>query len=83
MFDFMDNLFGPLGKEFCIYYYVLSILSFISFIIATFFILFKIVKNPKSVNSDFLFKSGLIILYTIIPYYINRLLYTMCINSVK
>ena len=83
MFDLMNNLFGPLGKGYCIYFYALSIIFLITFAITTFSIIMVVVQKPKTIDSKFLFKSALIVLYTLIPYLVNRLLYTMCVNSVN
>ena len=83
MYDLMNNLFGPLGKGYCIYFYALSIIFLITFAITTFSIIMVVVQKPKMIDSKFLFKSALIVLYTLIPYLVNRLLYTMCINSVN
>ncbi len=80
--DLMNKLFGPLGKEYCVYFYLLTILFFLSFVISIIFTVLKIVKNPKIVNMKFLFSSSVLIMYTLIPYYVNRLMYTMCINSI-
>ena len=79
--DLMNKLYGPLGKEYCTYFYILSIFFFLSFIVSIVFTILQIVKNPKIVNMKFVFTSLAIIIYTLIPYYVNRLLYTMCINS--
>jgi hypothetical protein len=83
MSDLMNNLFGPLGKGYCIYFYALSIIFLITFAITTFSIIMVVVQKPKTIDSKFLFKSALIVLYTLIPYLVNRLLYTMCVNSVN
>ena len=32
----MDKLFGPLGKEWCVYFYILSIVAYVAFILAVF-----------------------------------------------
>ena len=83
MSDLMNNLFGPLGKGYCIYFYALSIIFLITFATTFFSIIMVVVQKPKTIDSKFLFKSALIVLYTLIPYLVNRLLYTMCINSVN
>ena len=83
MTDIMNELFGPLGKEWCIYFYVLSIFFFASFIISAGFMLYKIAKNPKDLSVMFFFNSVFVLLYTLIPYYVNRLLYTMCMYSLR
>jgi ABC-type Na+ efflux pump permease subunit len=84
MSDIMDILFGPLGRQYCIYFYIMSIFSFLGYILALIYIFFKIVKEPKKLLSfEFMFKSVSIIFYTLLPYFVERLLYTMCINSVN
>jgi len=83
MSDIMNNLFGPLGKDYCIYFYALSIIFFVTFTTTLFAIIMVVVQKPKTIDGKFIFKSALIILYTLIPYLVNRLLYTMCVNSVR
>ena len=80
----MDLLFGPLGKQYCNYFYIMSILSFIGFILASLYIVGKIFKEPKNLlKFTFVLESVSIIFYTLLPYFLQRLFYTMCINSVN
>ncbi len=83
MSDFMNTYFGPLGKEWCLYFLILTILSFFLFVSYVVFIIFAIIKDPKKLNFTFVSHSIFVLLYSLIAYYINRLLHTMCINSVK
>lgn len=80
--DLFNNLFGPLGKGYCIYFYALSIIFFVTFATTLVAIIMMLIQKPKTIDSKFVFKSALIVLYTLIPYLVNRLLYTMCVNSV-
>jgi len=82
MSGLLDNLFGPLGKEYCIYFYALSIIFFVTFATTLFSIIMVVVRKPNTIDRKFIFKSVLITLYTLIPYLVNRLLYTMCANSI-
>ncbi len=80
----MNVLFGPLGKQYCHYFYFMSILSFIGFIIAAIFIVFRIIKEPKDIlKFNFILESVAIIFYTLLPYFLQRLFYTMCVNSIN
>jgi hypothetical protein len=83
MDDFMNTYFGPLGKEWCNYFYFLSILAFLTFVFYVLFFIYAIIKKPSSLNLNFISNSVFVLLYSLIAYYINRLLHTMCINSVN
>lgn len=83
MNNFMQNYFGPLGKEWCMYFYILSIFFLVAFIIALIGIFITLVTEKKSRDSMFLANSVAILFNTLLAYFINRLLNTMCINSVN
>jgi hypothetical protein len=83
MSNIMNTLFGPLGKVNCLYFYFLSILFFVIFIIILLNRVYKIIKQYKKLNSDFYITSIIILVYTLIPYYINRLMYSVCVNSLR
>jgi hypothetical protein len=78
----MNSLFGPLGREYCVYFYFLSILFFVMFATYLLMTVVNIVRNPKMVNGKMLLNSVFLLIYTLVPYYVNRLMYTMCVNSV-
>ena len=83
MEDFMHHYFGPVGSEWCAYFYVLSIFFFITFLLAIFGIIAGIIFNKKKIDSLFAANSIAILFNTLLAYFVNRLLHTMCINSVK
>lgn len=82
MQNIMNSLFGPLGREYCVYFYFLSILFFVMFATYLLMTVVNIVRNPKMVNGKMLLNSVFLLIYTLVPYYVNRLMYTMCVNSV-
>jgi len=82
MNNFMNSYFGPLSKEWCVYFYALSIIFGISFMLSIFSIAGYIVFNFKKVNTTFVVNSLLILLNTFLAYMSNRLLNTMCVRSV-
>ena len=74
----MDYLFGPLGAEYCNYFYFLSILSFFTLILILLSIANHIFNSKKPV--DYV-QMVLIAFQPFLAYFVNRLFYTMCMNS--
>ncbi len=78
--DSLNNkLFGPLDKKYCNYFYYLTVFIFILFILSILTFLYSAIVNKFSIAQLALF------LYMSLVYgamYLqNRLLYSMCINS--
>ena len=74
-----DTLFGPLGSQFCLYFYILAVLVFV-FMVLT---LFGLIGHLFSKKMDGKVALGILMLagaYAI-TYVQNRLLYNMCIRS--
>lgn len=77
----LDNLFGPLGKDYCIYFYVLSVFGFV--LLALFLIPGIYAGIMKRKGFDYYLQVfGLSATY-IIFYFQNRLLYSMCEGSMR
>ena len=75
------SFFGPLDKNACIYFLIISILFFITLILVLSSEIIYILQNFNKINFKDL-SSGVIILFNIfIAYFVNRLLYTMCNKS--
>ena len=86
MTNFMNEYFGPLSKEYCVYFYFLSIFFFFIYVIILIGVIAFIIKhynNPAKVNLAFLINSVMLLLNSIIAYFVNRLLHTMCVNSIQ
>ncbi len=78
---FMDKFFGPLSKEYCFYFYALSVIFGVFFVFTAISILYKIVTNFKKIDIEIIIPIvGLINMF--LAYLVNRLLYTMCIRSI-
>ena len=75
----IKSLFEPLGKEYCDYFYILSIFFFVIFVLTTVSVLMKCLGKKKSG----LKLSDCVILITqpLMLYFINRLYYSMCVGS--
>lgn len=77
----LDNiLFGSLSNEYCRYFYYLSVIGFVLLVFITISGLYIGITKRK--GSDFYFYTILIALGYLIFYFQNRLLYSMCINSI-
>jgi hypothetical protein len=79
MADVVNYFFGPLNKEYCIYFYFLSIIGFISLVLVLVSSLF--VGLSKKKGGDFYMQSFAIAIGYAIFYFQNRLLYSMCIGK--
>jgi hypothetical protein len=81
MSDFMSNYFGPLDKSNCVYFLIISAIFFVLLVISIFGNLFILIKDYKKLD----FKTvtgGLVMVFNIfLAYFVNRLLYGMCIKS--
>ena len=75
MASLVDNLFSPLGKEYCVYFYWLSVIAFIFLLLVLYNSLIALLKGKFNVLYFVisLFGPGLM-------YFNNRLLYSMCVN---
>ena len=80
--SFMNAYFGPLSREYCAYFYVLSIFFGIVFVIVLLSIVGFIAMNYKKVNGMYMMNSVLVLVNLFIVYFANRLLHTMCVKSI-
>ena len=71
-------LFGPLGVEYCNYFYFLSVISFVFFIVVLLSVIYNIFTTKNKV--DYV-NMVLITFQPFLAYFVNRLFYTMCMNS--
>lgn len=86
MSNFMNDTFGPLGKEYCQYFYIVSIFFFLLYVVALIGLIVFIVKKNKNIlekeHLPFLFHSVMLTFSSLLSYIVYRLLNTMCMNSV-
>jgi hypothetical protein len=75
MSSLAHDLFSPLGKEYCVYFYFLTVLSFISFFIVIIHGVHSII-NRKGKVFDVLVR----LIAPFLLYFNNRLLYGMCVH---
>ena len=72
-----DSIVGPLSQDFCLYFYILAILLFISFILSIIQIAFSLFKNKSITIQHIILPINAFVLY-----FVNRILYNMCQNSI-
>jgi hypothetical protein len=77
--DFMSYVYGPLGSEYCMYFYYLSIFGFVLFIFTM--ISSLVVGIAQKKGSSYFLQMMVISLGYGIFYFQNRLLYSMCIRG--
>ena len=75
MSNLAHELFSPLGREYCLYFYYLTILAFISFFIVLIHGAYKLI-NGKAKIFDVL----VTMISPFLLYFNNRLLYGMCVH---
>ena len=79
----MTTYFGPLSREYCTYFYLMSIIFFVFFILSIIGVVSAVVMKGKKIDFMFILNSSMLILNTLLAYFVNRLLNTMCTGSVK
>ncbi len=78
----MNSYFGPLGQEYCVYFYALSIIFGITFVFSALSIASFIVMHHKKVDVMFIVNSILVLFNSFLAYLANRLLHTMCVKTI-
>jgi len=80
MYSFND-LFTPLDKKYCNYFYYLSVISYFVFIFLVLSFLLMVVFHFKKLNLYISLNLISVIISTFLSYFINRLTYSMCVKS--
>jgi hypothetical protein len=76
----LSSPFAPLNKEYCDYFFYLTIINFILFVYILLAGLYVFLFDKKK---DGLFNILLVSLPTFVAYFTNRLLYSMCVGSTQ
>ncbi len=74
-----SNLFGPLSRKYCLWFYWLAVLGFI-FLILTVLSGVIMLFSDKKFKPEFLHSIIMTAIMYAIFYFQNRLLYSMCVN---
>jgi hypothetical protein len=78
----MNTLFGPLGKEWCLYYFFVLVFVFLAYLFVILGCLMH-VFNLKKITFSSVFMALLPIVTYAILYFQSRLIYSMCVGSLK
>lgn len=83
----MNNLlytfFGPLNKDFCIYFLFLTIIYFSVLVLALIIEIIYIIKNYNKLNLRLFINAILIFSNLFLGYFVNRILFSICNNSLN
>jgi hypothetical protein len=79
--SFSNQVFGTLPKQYCIYFYVVCIIAFIVLISSIFGLLYLFTQ--KNVHYLTYVNAVALIVSYLLSYISARLLYSMCISSLK
>ena len=80
MYSFND-LFTPLDKKYCYYFYYLSIISYFIFIFLVLSLMLMVVFHYSKLNLYITLNLVSVIISTFLAYFVNRLMYSMCLKS--
>ena len=81
MSNLLSLISGPLDKNACSYFLILTIFFFIVLVVSFFANIFVLFKNRKTLSFSNII-GGLYMIFTIfIAYFVNRLMYTVCLKS--
>uniref|UniRef100_A0A6C0DHL8 Uncharacterized protein n=1 Tax=viral metagenome TaxID=1070528 RepID=A0A6C0DHL8_9ZZZZ len=82
MDSLMNTFFSPLGKEWCLYYFFVLVFVFIISLLAVIASLIEVINLKKKTFSSVLMTLLPILTYAIL-YFQSRLIYSMCVGSLK
>lgn len=81
MQNLQDLFFSPLGKEWCLYYFILLVFSLIALVITVITSIMSIFSAKKLTVNGF-FKNTIVpILSSLIIYFLSRLAYSICVGA--
>ena len=77
------TFFSALNRDACLYFYFLTVFFFIIMIITAVSGVAYMVTKPSKITFNFITHFILIIINFFLVYFVNRLYYSMCVNSLK
>ena len=81
MGDFMNNYFGPLSNDSCLYFYIVSVFCGFSFVLVLISTILYVIMNFNKVNRVYLSNAIMGSGNLFLAYFVNRLLHTMCVRT--
>lgn len=80
--SFMNKYFGPLPRDYCIYFYIMSIMFGILLALSAVSMTIYIVTHLNKLRMPFVINGMLVLFNLFLGYIANRLLHTMCIKAI-
>ena len=75
------DLFTPLDKKYCNYFYYLSVFSYCFFIFLILTLVWGLIFHSKKIDLYIRLNSISVIMSVFLMYFVNRLMYSMCVKS--
>ena len=79
--EMMNSIYGTLPKDYCLYFYALSVFGFVLMIVT--FLLALVIGISRKKDFSFYFSAMMGVFAYGLFYFQNRLLYSMCVNSLR
>lgn len=79
---FMNKYFGPLPRDYCIYFYIMSIMFGILLALSAVSMAIYIVTHLNKLRMPFVINGMLVLFNLFLGYIANRLLHTMCVKAI-
>lgn len=76
-----SSIYGPLDKQACVYFMFLTIVFFIFLVLTLFIEVFFLFKNYKNITRGNIVNAIIMVVNIFLVYFVNRLLYNMCVKS--
>ena len=83
MNKFLDTFFSPLGREWCLYYYILMIIAFLGFLMSAVTAVSSLLGAKKFTITGFFKNTFLPVLTSFVVYLLSRLAYSICDGALK
>ncbi len=81
MNNLMDTFFGPLGKEYCMYFYFFTVFFGIMFLLSLIPLVMYMLLNMRKITFQFILNSALGLVNGFLLYFVNRLMYSVCAKA--
>jgi hypothetical protein len=75
----LNLLFGPLDRKYCLLFYILTVLAFVALILFVLSGLYIGISKRRGI--EYYFLTLFVAFFYVFNYLQNRLLYSMCVNS--
>jgi hypothetical protein len=77
----LNDLFTPLDKKYCDYFYYLSVITYCFFIFMILSLVWGLIFHSKKFDLYICLNSISLIISFFLSYFVNRLMYSMCVRS--